>query len=133
MCPHGPQGCHASGWQAPSWNLSQAAPEAILSQVTSWILLLGESLTGGWTLEAKPFPAWEGEGQRFRGTLSNGPSWAEEGSNPRGMPITDPGENAKRGSRASVEARQSCLGRLLRLLEFYRGGWETNIYDRSAM
>lgn len=81
-------------------------------------LLDRSSWPRGRTLDAKSFMAWEGEGQQFHNTLSNGHSWAEEGSDPRGISVLDPGGNAKKGSQVSTKARRSCMGHLLRLLEF---------------
>lgn len=45
----------------------------------------------------------EGEGQQLQSKLSDEHSWADEGGDPRGMSVMDPGENAKKGSQVTAQ------------------------------
>lgn len=87
----GPCGSQASGCCVPLalelWKLSQAAEKFIFLQVSSWIHLLGKSLTAPtakWTESGcKVLHNWKGEGQQFHSELSSEHSWVEEGKQSR--------------------------------------------------
>lgn len=51
----------------------------------------------------KALHSWEDEGQQFHSKHSSEHSWAEEGNDPGGKSIRDPGENARIGSQVTAQ------------------------------